>query len=40
MLVITRLPPGAACHVAYVDVKANPNANAVARKAADDGPRL
>ncbi|WP_315831575.1 hypothetical protein [Bradyrhizobium prioriisuperbiae] len=36
MLVVTRLPPGAVCHVAYVDVKANPNANAVARKAADD----
>lgn len=36
MLVITRLPPGAVCHVAYVDVTANPNANEVARKAADD----
>lgn len=36
MLVVTRLPPGAVCHVAYVDVKANPNANDVARKAADD----
>jgi hypothetical protein len=29
------LPPGAVCHVAYVDVKANPNANEVARDAAD-----
>jgi hypothetical protein len=37
MLVVTRLPPGAACHVAYVDVKANPDANDLARKAADDG---
>jgi hypothetical protein len=36
MLVVTRLPPGAACHVAYVDVKANPNANDLARKAADE----
>ncbi len=35
MLVVTRLPPGAVCHVAYVDVKANPNANEVARQAAD-----
>ena len=36
MLVVTRLPPGA-CHVAYIDVKANPDANELARKAADDG---
>lgn len=36
MLVVTRLPPGAVCHVAYVDVKANPDANTVARQAADD----
>ncbi|WP_295845162.1 hypothetical protein [Tardiphaga sp.] len=35
MLVVTRLPPGAACHVAYIDVKANADANALARKAAD-----
>jgi hypothetical protein len=35
MLVVTRLPPGAVCHVAYVDVKANANANEVARQAAD-----
>ncbi|WP_424627320.1 hypothetical protein [Bradyrhizobium sp. SYSU BS000235] len=33
MLVVTRLPPGAVCHVAYVDVKAN--ANDLAREAAD-----
>jgi hypothetical protein len=36
MLVVTRLPPGA-CHVAYIDVQANPDANDLARKAADDG---
>ena len=35
MLVVTRLPPGPVCHVAYVDVKANPNANELARQAAD-----
>jgi hypothetical protein len=36
ILVVTRLPPGAVCHVAYVDVKANPDANELARKAADE----
>jgi hypothetical protein len=36
MLAVTRLPPGAVCHVAYVDVQANPNANELARKAADE----
>ncbi len=36
MLVVTRLQPGAVCHVAYVDVTANPNANELARQAADD----
>ena len=36
MLAVTRLPPGAVCHVAYVDVKTNPNANELARKAADE----
>ncbi|KWV46539.1 hypothetical protein AS156_01650 [Bradyrhizobium macuxiense] len=35
MLAVTRLPPGAVCHVAYVDVAANPNANDLARQAAD-----
>lgn len=36
MLVVTRLPPGPVCHVAFIDVKANPNdANELARKAAD-----
>ena len=36
MLAVTRLPPGAVCHVAYVDVAANRNANELARKAADE----
>jgi hypothetical protein len=36
LLVVTRLGPGAVCQVAYVDVQANPDANALARKAADD----
>jgi hypothetical protein len=36
MLAVTRLPPGEVCHVAYVDVTANPNANELARKAADE----
>lgn len=35
MLTVTRLPPGAVCHVAYIDVAANPNANEIARRAAD-----
>jgi|SRR4051794_16361069 hypothetical protein len=36
VLVVTRLPPGPVCHVAYVDGNANPKANELARKAADD----
>jgi hypothetical protein len=36
MLVVTRLPPGPVCHVAYVDVAANPNAEDLARQAADE----
>ncbi|MBR0738687.1 hypothetical protein JQ581_17260 [Bradyrhizobium liaoningense] len=36
MLVVTRLPPGPVCHVAYVDAIANPAANELARKPADD----
>jgi hypothetical protein len=39
LLAVTRLPPGAVCHVAYVDVKANPHANELARKAADETAR-
>ena len=36
MLAVTRLPPGPVCHVAYIDVKANPDVNEIARKAADE----
>jgi hypothetical protein len=36
MLIVTRLPPGPVCHVAYVDVPGNKEANAMARKAADE----
>jgi hypothetical protein len=36
MLAVTRLPPGVVCHVAYVDVAANPNANELARQAANE----
>jgi hypothetical protein len=39
MLVVTRLPPGPVCHVAYIDVKANPDANELARRAADESAR-
>ena len=35
LLVVTRLPPGPVCHVAYVDVRANTNPNELARKTAD-----
>lgn len=34
-LVVTRLPPGAVCHVGYVDAGANSNANTLAREIAD-----
>lgn len=36
ILVVTRLPPGPVCHVAYIDGQANRNANEVARQAADE----
>ena len=36
MLAVTRLQPGAVCHVAYIDAQANPSANELARKAADE----
>jgi hypothetical protein len=39
MLVVTRLAPGPVCHVAYIDVAANADANALARHAADDWAR-
>lgn len=36
LLVVTRIPPGASCHVAYVDVAANEKPNELAQKAADE----
>jgi hypothetical protein len=39
LLVVTRLSPGGVCHVAYVDVAANPDANDLARQAADESAR-
>ena len=36
LLAVMRLPPGPICTVAYIDRAANPNANALARKAADE----
>jgi hypothetical protein len=36
LLVVTRIPPGLSCHVAYIDVRANENPNALAQKAADE----
>jgi len=33
---VTKLAPGATCHIAYVDALANPDANDLARKAADE----
>jgi hypothetical protein len=35
VLVVTRLSPGGVCHVGYVDGRANPDANAIAREIAD-----
>ena len=39
VLVVTRLGPGGVCHVGYVDARANPDANALARKIADEQAR-
>ena len=39
VLVVTRLPPGGACHIGYVDGKANSDALAQAQKIADDSAR-
>ncbi len=39
VLVVTRLGPGGVCHVGYVDARANPNANDLAAKIADDTAR-
>ncbi|MBK5951849.1 hypothetical protein CH339_06255 [Rhodobium orientis] len=35
VLVVSQLQPGATCHIAYVDARTNPDANALARDAAD-----
>jgi hypothetical protein len=35
VLVVTQLEPGNTCHMAYVDARANRNANVLARRAAD-----
>ena len=39
VLVVTRLDPGGSCHVGYVDARANPDANELARKLADERAR-
>jgi len=39
VLVVTRLGPGGVCHVGYVDARANPDANALAQKIADENAR-
>jgi hypothetical protein len=39
LLVVTKLAPGPACHVAYVDVRANAEPNRLARQAADEKAR-
>lgn len=36
VLVVSRLGAGGVCHVGYVDARANPDANAMARKLADE----
>ncbi len=36
VLVVTRVAPGATCHVAYVDALANADANELARRTADE----
>ena len=38
-LVVTRLGTGSVCHVGYVDARANPDANTLARKLADEKAR-
>ncbi len=39
ILVVTRLGPGGVCHIGYVDAVANPDANELARKMADESAR-
>lgn len=40
VLVVTRLNPGGVCHVGYVDARANPDANDIARRIADERARV
>ncbi|WP_245411909.1 hypothetical protein [Methylocella silvestris] len=39
VLVVTRLGPGGVCHIGYVDARANPDANQLAREIADEHAR-
>jgi hypothetical protein len=39
VLVVTRLGRGGSCHIGYVDARANPDANELARKLADERAR-
>jgi hypothetical protein len=39
VLAVIRIEPGATCHVAYVDARANADANALAQRAADERAR-
>jgi hypothetical protein len=39
LLIVTRLPPGPVCHVAYIDVKSNREPNVLERAAADETAR-
>ena len=39
VLVVTRLNPGGVCHIGYVDARANPDANDIARRLADEKAR-
>ena len=39
ILIVTSLPPGPVCQVARIEVKGNPDANAEARKVADETAR-
>jgi hypothetical protein len=39
VLVVFRVPPGGACHIGYVDAKANNNAQELAYKIADENAR-
>ena len=39
VLVVTKVGPGATCQIAYVDALANPDANELARKVADEKAR-